>query len=131
MSQTARQAVGRDGERLARAYLERHGYEIEAANVRGRRGELDLVARDGPALCFIEVRAVSGGAFGPAAASIDQRKRLRILRAARAYLQVRRPRWEGVVRCDVVAIDAAGTRAPSVTLIRNAFDASAGSPAWW
>lgn len=128
---TARQAVGRAGEQLARAYLERQGYEIEAANVRVRLGELDLVARDGPALCFIEVRAVSAARFGPAAASIDPRKRLHVLRAARAYLAARRPRWEGPVRCDVVAIDRAGRTAPRITLIRNAFDACSGSRSWW
>ena len=127
---TERQAHGRQGEALARRYLERQGYAIEAANVRLRPGELDVVALDGPTLCFIEVRTVTTKAFGPATASIDQRKRRHVLRAARSYLQARRPAWAGEIRFDVVAIDASSAT-PAIELIRNAFDATDGSKSWW
>lgn len=126
-----RQARGRQGEALARSYLRRHGYVLEAANVRYRVGELDVVARDGQTLCFVEVRTVATPRFGPAAGSIDLRKQRRVLAAAQAYLQSRRPRWQGPIRCDAVAIDAAGSSAQSVTLIRNAFDAAAAPSSWW
>jgi putative endonuclease len=85
----ARQSLGREGEDLVAARLERAGWRIVARNVRVReaRGELDLIAVDGSALVFVEVKALSVGAVrGPerpvlAVGALKQRK-LRSLAAA-------------------------------------------------
>jgi len=66
----ARQADGARAEELAARHLEQHGLAIVARNVRNRFGEIDIVARDGAVLVFVEVRLRRSGAYGGAAGSI-------------------------------------------------------------
>lgn len=80
------QARGRRAEEQAAAFLEAQGLTVIARNYRCRFGEIDLIARDGAALVFVEVRMRSGSAFGGAAASITATKRDKLLRTARHYL---------------------------------------------
>ncbi len=77
---------GERAEALAAAFVEGRGLRILARNYRCRHGELDLVARDGDTLVFIEVRHRADDRFGGAAASIGAAKRGRLLKAARHYL---------------------------------------------
>jgi putative endonuclease len=81
-----RALAGARAEALAAAHLERHGLVIVERNWRRRVGEIDLVARDGDTLVFVEVRLRRGGAFGGAAASITAAKRARLVAAAGQYL---------------------------------------------
>ncbi len=118
-----RQRSGRDAERLAAAYLRREGYCLEAANVRFPVGELDLIAQDGKTLCFVEVRSRASTQFGSARESLTRAKRRHFVKAVQWYLQRRRPRWEGPIRFDVVAIQHPPGTQPSLELIRGAFDA--------
>lgn len=77
---------GAAAEELAGRYLEARGLRIVARNFRCRGGELDLVAREGETLVFVEVRLRGNVRFGGAAASIDARKQARLQLAARMYL---------------------------------------------
>lgn len=77
---------GADAEALAARRLEERGLVIVERNWRCRFGEIDIIARDGSTLVFVEVRARSGDGFGGAAASIDHRKQQRLCAAARYYL---------------------------------------------
>jgi len=87
--------LGRRGEALAIAHLERAGYRIVAANFsvpigRDRRdvlvnAEIDVVAYDGPTLCYIEVKTRASDEFAAPQANVDLRKRRQIARAARGY----------------------------------------------
>jgi putative endonuclease len=87
--------LGRRGEALAADYLRARGYELVAANFRlpvgrNRRGavveaELDLVAYDGPTLCFVEVKTRRSDWFAAPEANVDLRKQRQVTRAARAY----------------------------------------------
>ena len=77
MSQ-ARIALGKTGEDLACAELEKRGYAILARRYRRRGGEIDIVARDGATLVFVEVKARDGRAFGEAAEAVTAFKRRRI-----------------------------------------------------
>ncbi len=120
---TGRQKKGQASERLAVAYLQAHGYELVAKNVRYPVGEIDVIARDGTTLCFIEVRARHSTEFGSAADSITRRKQQRLLQAARWYLN-RLRQQPALVRFDVVAIDWTPEGSPAIDLIRSAFDAS-------
>jgi putative endonuclease len=115
MSAGAR-AAGRAAEELAARFLERQGLAIVARNYRCRAGEIDLVARDGDTLAFVEVRLRGSEAFGGARASVDAAKQRRILEAARHYL-ARRP--EQPCRCDVVVLDRLDPA--RVEWIRDAF----------
>ena len=80
---------GEGAERRAAAFLEGQGLTILARNYRCRFGEIDLIARSGSTLVFVEVRARTSERFGGAAASITPAKRRRLLAAARHYLAQR------------------------------------------
>jgi putative endonuclease len=109
---------GEEAEELAARFLAGEGLEVVARNYRTRLGEVDLVARDGATLVFVEVRLRSWDAFGGAAGSVDARKQRRIVAAARHYLA--RLRAEPACRFDVITIQG---RAGSPSWIRGAFDA--------
>ena len=88
-----RQRLGARAEDLVAARLAATGWEIVERNARTRYGELDLVALDGDALVFVEVKAGrAGSSFGPERPilSIDFRKQRRIRRLATAWLSDRR-----------------------------------------
>jgi putative endonuclease len=115
-------AKGRLAEERAVAWLKRRGYRVLARNVENTGGELDLVARDGDTLCFVEIRARTSRAFGGAVGSVDHTKRRKLVLAARAYL-ARHP-FEGPCRFDVLGLDEAGEGdhgRPRFTLLQDAF----------
>jgi putative endonuclease len=93
---------GNAAESLAAAFLERQGLKILERNYRCRFGEIDLVARSGAVLVFVEVRARKSEAFGGAAGSITAAKRRRLVAAARHF--VARRRVERACRFDVVLV---------------------------
>ncbi len=113
-----RREAGEDAERLAARFLEARGLRILEHNFRCRGGEIDLIAREGDTLVFVEVRLRAGRAFGGAAASVDARKQAKLLRAARYYLA---GKPEQPCRCDVVALDRLA--ADRIEWIRDAFSA--------
>jgi putative endonuclease len=117
---TARIALGKIGEDLACHELERRGYAIIARRYRRRRGELDIVARDGPTLVFVEVKAREGREFGEAAEAVTWAKRRRMQRVALEYVARHRL---GACPCrfDVVSIHLEAGR-PVVEIYQNAFD---------
>ena len=87
--------LGKRGEALAALHLEEAGYRLVASNFtlpvgRNLRGaivhaEIDIVAYDGPTLCFIEVKTRASDWFAPPEANVDLRKQRQVSRAARAY----------------------------------------------
>lgn len=107
-------AAGRGAEDAALAHLRRSGLTLLERNYRMRRGEIDLVMRDGDTLVFVEVRYRSGTSHGAAAETVDRRKRARLIAAAQSYLQ--QNRWRQACRFDVVALQ--GTR---LDWMRDAF----------
>ena len=113
---TAKQLAGDGAEEQAARHLAEHGLAIVARNYRTRLGEIDLVAREGETLVFVEVRQRASAHFGGAAASIDHRKRARIESAARQFLS--RLAQEPPCRFDVVAVDDGHAE-----WIRGAFEA--------
>lgn len=95
--------AGKRAEDRAAAFLQAKGLVIVERNFAAKVGEIDIIAKDGDELVFVEVRARSSRGFGGAAASVDAGKRRRVTRAARVWLQARG--WEGACRFDVVALD--------------------------
>jgi putative endonuclease len=118
----ARIALGNTGEDLACKELERRGYAIIARRYRRRGGELDIIARDGQTMVFVEVKAREGRAFGEACEAVTANKRRTITRLAVDYLM--RHRLTGCAcRFDVVSIHFdSGT--PVIDVYQNAFDAT-------
>jgi putative endonuclease len=107
--------AGADAEQVAADFLVAKGMHIVARNFRTRFGEIDLVARDGESLVFVEVRLRTNDYFGGAADSVDVPKRSRVVAAARSYLAQMHP--EPPCRFDVVTLDGDSPR-----WIRAAFD---------
>jgi len=122
----ARISLGKRGEDLACEELERRGYVIVARRVRVRSGELDIVARDGPTLVFVEVKARAGRRFGDAAEAVTRLKQLRMTRLANEYL-VRQRLPECPCRFDVVSVHFGAGQgeagAAEIVVMQNAFDA--------
>ena len=134
-SRDHRQQIGRQGEDIAAAYLTGQGYTILARNWRTRRGEIDIVAQDGPCLALVEVRcrvapagaAVAlqdrqpgaGPALGPPEDSITPHKQRQLAAMAEAYIF--ESVWPGPYRIDVIAVelDRAG-RSQRVSHYRDA-----------
>ena len=82
----SRDAPGAVAERLASDFLSQRGLVIIARNFRTRRGEIDLIARAGHTLVFVEVRLRTNASYGGAAASITTAKQARLVAAASLYL---------------------------------------------
>ena len=117
----ARVILGKIGEDLACRELERRGYAIIARRYRRRRGELDIIARDGHTTVFVEVKARKGHAFGNAAEAVTADKQRRIVDLAADYMARYRP-TNGRCRFDVVSIHLEDGE-PVVEVYQNAFDA--------
>jgi putative endonuclease len=118
----ATQTVGRWGEEVAAAFLERAGYRILGRRVRpDRRDELDIVARQGESLVFVEVKTRASEEFGRPAAAVDFAKRQALNRAAVRYLrQLDFPKL--YYRFDTIeVIGTEGTPEPEVRHIENSF----------
>jgi putative endonuclease len=110
----AAKALGHEGEDAAADYLRSLGFTILQRNFRGPGGEIDIIARDGACIVFIEVKARRSRAFGSALSAVDARKRRRIRAVAEDYLQFFAPAMKA--RFDVLAIDG-----PTLRLHRGAF----------
>ena len=120
MARDGRQALGISGENLACAELQRRGYAILERRYRTRLGEIDIIARDGATLVFVEVKARLTDDFGGAAAAVTAWKQRRIAHMAMDYL-ARRTLVDCPCRFDVVAIDV-GAAGPRIIVYPNAFD---------
>src|SRR5258708_4040603 len=124
--------LGRRGETLAIEHLERAGYRIVAANFSlpiGRntrdvivKAEIDVVAYDGPTLCFVEVKTRGTDEFAPPQVNVDLRKRRQIARAARGYRRVF-GLADAPYRYDVVTVVSSSAnqidRQPRIELLKN------------
>ena len=100
---SARQGLGRTGERLAANELIRRGYRVLERNFRCLYGEIDLVAEDGQDLIFVEVKTRRGGAFGLPEEAVTWRKQQKIAQVASYYLDLHACS-ERSWRIDVVAV---------------------------
>lgn len=99
----ASRELGAWGEQAAAEFLAARGLEVCARNWRdGRRGEIDIVARQGATLVFVEVKTRRGRAFGTALESVDERKLRRLRRLAGRWLAQHRPGCPA--RIDVVGV---------------------------
>ena len=118
----ARKQLGNRGEIEAAMFLERLGYQILHRQLRGRFGELDLVARDGDTIVFVEVKTRASTAAGHPTESITSAKQAKITRSALAFLK--RHRWlHQKARFDVVAIIwPSGNEPPQIQHYINAFE---------
>jgi putative endonuclease len=103
-----RQTFGRAAEEAAARYLAGHGWRLLGRNVRIGRGELDVIARRGCVLAFVEVKARRTFSYGSPEDAVGPRKRRQVARLAEIWLGARPWALRGIeeVRFDVIAVDA-------------------------
>jgi putative endonuclease len=121
MPKDARISLGKLGEDLACEELQRRGYQILDRRFRTRCGELDIIARDGSELVFVEVRARSSGTFGTPFDSVTWQKQHRLSRMAAAYLCSKRLP-DLACRFDVVGVTGTAGGPLNIEVVKNAFD---------
>ena len=112
---------GRQAETAAADYLESQGVRILERNFNCRAGEIDLIGHDGESLVFIEVRARQEDALVDGATSVDERKRRKLIRAARFYLH-RNGLNDCFCRFDMLAVTITRNHRYEFEWITNAFD---------
>ena len=104
----ARRELGKLGEEIAERFLCLRGLAILERNLRVAQKEIDLLARDGDCLVFVEVRLRRSDRYGRALDSVDSRKQARLRAALRE--EIRRRAWRGSYRLDLVTLDLDGAR---------------------
>ena len=113
-----RKRLGDRGEKLAAKYLIRNGYEIVEKNYRSPYGEVDIIAKRGDILAFIEVKTRLTDTYGSPSEAVGSDHKRRYVRAAKSYISAHG--CDAVVRFDVIEIYRG-----EINHIENAFDAKA------
>ncbi|MEK7619734.1 MAG: YraN family protein [Patescibacteria group bacterium] len=111
-----RRQFGNVGEELAAEFLLSQGMEILAMQYKKTFGEIDLIAKDGDEVVFVEVKARATRTFGHPEDSVTSQKVGHIVRVAQSYL--REQQIEGPWRIDVLAIEY-DQHPPKVTHLKN------------
>ena len=115
-----RRKTGILGETLARDFLEKRGYVIQESNYRCPEGEIDIVARDGDYLVFVEVRTKQSHQFGSPEESITTIKKARLIASAYHYQQ-NHENLPASWRIDFLAVELDSTGKPyRMELFENA-----------
>lgn len=109
--------LGEAAENLATDYLSNKGFTIIGRNVRSGGGEIDIIAKEGDELVFVEVRGRSVGIIMPAETTVGRDKLTKLIRAARTWVESRR--FEGFWRIDLVAVSYDEGKEPLLKHIRN------------
>jgi len=118
----SRQRFGKEGESVAVRHLLKSGYLILAQNYRTRYGEIDIIAKDGNTLVFVEVKSRRNESFGNPKYAVTFKKRQKMSMAALDYLKTTK-QSNIKARFDVVAICSGKENPePDIEIIRNAFE---------
>ncbi len=112
--------LGKQGEDLAFKKIRRLGYHCICRNYRCPLGEIDIVAKDGDTLVFLEIKTRKGRSLGYAKEAVDARKRRQLSRVALAYMKSN-DCCEVKSRFDVVAISIRGGK-KEIEVVQNAFE---------
>jgi len=124
---TEEAALGRRGEDVAHRYLQKKGLRVVARNYKpGGDSEIDIVAREGDLIVFVEVKSRSSAEFGSPERAIDGEKQKHIVRAARAYVNRAGIEWSQV-RFDTISV--VFTDPPSIFHQQDAFFSGRALPA--
>lgn len=114
----SRRGFGSEGERLVRDYLTGRGYKVLDMNYRRGPGEIDVIARQGGTLVFVEVKRRTDDRYGRPAEAVTPQKRERIVRTALLYMQEKQCD-DAPARFDIVELTPG-----EINHIEGAFDAS-------
>jgi len=115
-----RLALGKRGEEIAKNYLLSHGYKILEQNFKARYGEIDIVAKEGSVLVFVEVKTRYSESFGPPEEAVTPWKIKSIIKTAQFYKLIH-PNLPEELRIDVIAVSLSPTDGgvEKIKLIKN------------
>ncbi|MBP1744015.1 MAG: hypothetical protein H6Q58_993 [Firmicutes bacterium] len=115
--------IGSLGEEISENFLIESGYTILERNFRCKTGEIDLIARDGDYICFIEVKTRCGDLFGSPCEAVNYSKQQKISRTAQMYI-LKKKLYKFCFRFDVIEVILNKENcSSSIKLIKNAFEA--------
>lgn len=114
------QQFGQSSEMLAVRFLKKQRYKILETNYRTRQGEIDIIARDGDTIAFVEVKARNSDQFGNPKGAVTFQKQRKISMAALQYLKATE-QSNAKARFDVVGI-CSRTDPPAIEIVKNAFE---------
>lgn len=112
--------IGNEGETLAVHYLKKQGYTIIARNFTTRLGEIDIIAKDGGTIVFVEVKMRTNNAFGAPFESINAAKKKKLTNAASLYLKSLK--GETPARFDIISIIRHPSGSNEIHHIKDAFE---------
>jgi putative endonuclease len=118
-----KKALGNRGEEIAASFLRKQGYKVLKRNYSVPTGEIDIIARDGGTLVFVEVKTRTGDRFGAPAEAVGARKRRRMRSAALHYMAGLKN--EPPARFDIVSVLLGGGR-EDVQHMADAFETEEG-----
>lgn len=112
-------SLGKEGEELARKFLKKKGYKLIEQNYKTPMGEIDVIAKDGETLVFVEVKTRESLEFGQPFEAVNRLKRQKIAKVALSYLK--RFKETPACRFDVLSINYEQDK-PRFELIKDAFE---------
>jgi putative endonuclease len=112
--------LGDWGENIAAEFLKKQGYLVIDRKFSCPYGEIDLIAREGPIWCFVEVKTRNSSSFGYGYQGVTRLKQKHIIKVAQYYLN-QAALYDAPARFDIVSIDLVSTADYKISLIRNAF----------
>jgi putative endonuclease len=116
--------LGKLGEDLALKKIKRMGYKCIVRNYRCSLGEVDLIAKDGDTLVFVEIKTRKGKSLEYAKEAVDRRKKRQLSKVALAYMKENH--CSGTKsRFDVVAVNLEGNK-KQIEVVKNAFELAYG-----
>ena len=112
--------IGKAAEKSAAKYLKKLGFKVIEMNYREPSGEIDIIAKEGKCLVFVEVKSRSSSGHGWPEEFVDKKKQSKIVKTALQYLK-KEKLDDSEVRFDVLTIDSASDE---ISLIKSAFETS-------
>jgi len=117
--------LGKTGEDKACRFLQRNGYLVVQTNYRTKCGEIDIIAKQGPVLVFIEVKTRRSRSFGSPLLAVTARKQRQISMVAQEYLS-KNNLFDTDARFDVIGMSIDAADHVEIEHIENAFELSYG-----
>jgi len=112
--------LGQQGEEIAAKYLQQNGYEVVERNFHSQQGEVDIIAREGAFLVFVEVKSYSFRSLGVPIGAVRKNKKQSIIHAAQTYLYKKKIK-DTYCRFDIVTIYRRTNGSTAIELYKNAF----------
>jgi len=112
--------LGKTGEDAATLYLRTKGYKIMSRNYRSRFGEIDIVAKTGETVVFVEVKTRGKNPVDTPGSAVDVYKRQKLIKTAKCYI-ISEQLFDTDLRFDVIEVELYGLHC-KIEHIENAFD---------